>query len=60
MSYYVIEGEHMDPNNQDTITESTKKRHGPFDDESMANQLATSLIRKNIDNYYHRAWVINE
>jgi hypothetical protein len=55
--YYVIEGIHKDPNNIRTLDPSTKKEHGPMP-KLEANDLAKSLIQKNIDNFYHRAWVI--
>ena len=58
-SYIVIEGVHKNPNNIDTIDESTKKIHGPFD-QKKANDFAKGLIQKNIDNFYHRAWVISK
>ena len=60
MSYYVIEGEHTDPNNKGTIIKGTKKTHGPFEHQFEADTLAKSIIMQNIDNYYHRAWVVNE
>ena len=34
-SYIVIEGVHKNPNNIDTIDESTKKIHGPFDQKKL-------------------------
>ena len=58
-SYIVIEGVHKNPNNIDTIDESTKMIHGPFD-KKKANDFAKGLIQKNIDNFYHRAWVVKE
>ena len=58
-SYIVIEGVHKNPNNIDTIDEHTKRIHGPFD-KKKANDFAKGLIQKNIDNFYHRAWVIKE
>ena len=58
-SYIVIEGVHKNPNNIDTIDENTKKIHGPFD-KKKANDFAKGLIQKNIDNFYHRAWVVKE
>ena len=58
-SYIVIEGVHKNPNNIDTIDENTKKIHGPFD-QKKANDFAKGLIQKNIDNFYHRAWVVKE
>ena len=56
-NFYVIEGEHTDPNEIKTILKDTKKKYGPFE-ELEANQIATGLIQKNIDDFYHRAWVI--
>jgi hypothetical protein len=56
-NFYVIEGEHTDPNQIETILKETKKKHGPFE-EKEADQLAKSLIQKNIDDFYHRAWVL--
>ena len=58
-SYIVIEGVHKNPNNIETIDESTKMIHGPFD-KKKANDFAKGLIQKNIDNFYHRAWVVKE
>ena len=55
--FYVIEGEHVDPNHIETISKETKKKYGPFE-EKEANQFAKSLIQKNIDDFYHRAWVL--
>jgi len=56
-NFYVIEGEHTDPNQIETILKETKKKHGPFE-EKEAGQFAKSLIQKNIDDFYHRAWVL--
>jgi len=56
-NFYVIEGVHKDPNQIETILKETKKKHGPFE-EKEADQLAKSLIQKNIDDFYHRAWVL--
>ena len=58
-SYIVIEGVHKNPNNISTIDESTKRIHGPFNKKE-ANDFAKGLIQKNIDNFYHRAWVIKD
>ena len=58
-SYIVIEGVHKNPNNIGTIDESTKRIHGPFN-KKKAKDFAKSLIQKNIDNFYHRAWVVKE
>ena len=55
-NFYVIEGEHTNPNKIETILKETKKKHGPFE-ENEANQFAKGLIQKNIDDFYHRAWV---
>ena len=57
--FIVIEGIHKNPNNINTIDEKTKKIHGPFK-KKQAEVFAKSLIQKNVDNFYHRAWVINE
>ena len=57
--FIVIEGIHKNPNNIDTIDEKTKKIHGPFT-KKQAEIFAKSLIQKNVDNFYHRAWVIKE
>jgi|TARA_B110000438_G_scaffold240123_1_gene238692 hypothetical protein len=56
-NFYVIEGEHTDPNQIETILKDTEKKHGPFE-EKEADQFAKSLIQKNIDDFYHRAWVL--
>ena len=37
-----------------------KKEYGPFINKSEAETLAKSLIQKNIDDFYHRAWVITK
>ena len=58
--FIVIEGIHKNPNNIDTIDEKTKKIHGPFSKKEDAESLAKSLIQKNIDDFYHRAWVITK
>lgn len=39
------------------IIKDTEKKFGPFE-EVEANNLAKSLIQKNIDDFYHRAWVV--
>ena len=56
-NFYVIEGEHADPNQIETLLKKTEKKYGPFE-EIEANQFAKSLIQKNIDDFYHRAWVL--
>jgi hypothetical protein len=56
-NYYVIEGVHKDPNQIETLLKETEKKHGPFD-ENEANNVANSLIQKNVDDFYHRAWVV--
>ncbi len=56
-NFYVISGIHKDPNKIETIVKSVEKRFGPFE-EAEANNLAKSLIQKNIDDFYHRAWVV--
>jgi len=56
-NFYVIEGVHKNPNQIETILNDTKKEFGPFE-ETEANSFAKSLIQKNIDDFYHRAWVV--
>ncbi len=58
ISYIVIEGSHKDPNEINSIDKQTKKEHGPFSKKEDAETLAKSLIQKNIDDFYHRAWVV--
>ena len=58
-NFYVIEGEHTNPNQIETILNESKKKHGPFEEQE-ANQFAKGLIQKNIDDFYHRAWVIKD
>ena len=58
-NYIVIEGSHKNPNDISTIINESKKEHGPFSKEK-ADNLAKSLIQKNIDDFYHRAWVIEK
>lgn len=58
INYSVIEGTHKNPNKINTLDEKTKKEYGPFADKKEAESLAKSLIQKNIDDFYHRAWVI--
>ena len=56
----MVEGNHKDPNDFTSLLEETKNIHGPFPSEEEADQVAKHLIQKNIDNYYHRAWVIKD
>ena len=58
--FIVVEGHHKDPNDFASLLEETKTIHGPFLSEEKADQVAKHLIQKNIDNYYHRAWVIKD
>ena len=60
INYIVIEGFHKNPNEMSTIDEKTKKEYGPFINKKEAESLAKSLIQKNIDDFYHRAWVIKK
>tara|TARA_B100001121_G_C18583214_1_gene570790 strand:+ start:133 stop:447 length:315 start_codon:yes stop_codon:yes gene_type:complete len=57
--FIVIEGIHKNPNNLSTIDEKTKIVHGPFS-KKQAEIYAKGLIQKNVDNFYHRAWVIKQ
>ena len=59
MNYIVIEGSHSNPDDINTIDINTKKEHGPFTKEK-ADIFAKTLIQKNIDDFYHRAWVIEK
>ena len=56
-NFYVIEGEHTNHNEMETILKDTEKKHGHFE-EKEANHIAQGLIQKNIDDFYHRAWVV--
>ena len=58
-NYIVIEGTHQNPNDILTIDDKSKKIYGPFTKDK-AEEFAKSLIQKNVDNFYHRAWVINK
>ena len=57
INYTVIEGSHKNPNEIKTIDKKSKKEYGPFTQKDDAEALAKSLIQKNIDDFYHRAWV---
>ena len=46
-NFYVIEGEHTNPNEIETILKNTEKKHGPFEEQE-ATQIAKGLIQKNI------------
>ena len=60
INYIVIEGSHKNPN-EIAIDKKTKKEYGPFINKNEAeSNLAKSLIQKNIDDFYHRAWVITK
>jgi len=58
--YWVVEGTHKDPNDRHTIDHSTEKQYGPYENEILANSQAMNLIQKNVDDFYHRAWVISK
>jgi hypothetical protein len=58
VNYTVVEGLHKNPNEIKTINKKTQKEYGPFTRKDEADSLAKSLIQKNIDDFYHRAWVI--
>ena len=60
INYIVIEGSHKNPNEMSTIDKKSKKEYGPFVSKNEAELLAKSLIQKNIDDFYHRAWVITK
>lgn len=58
INYSVIEGSHKNPNEMKTIDNKTKKEYGPFKKKEEAEVVAKALIQKNVDDFYHRAWVI--
>ena len=58
INYSVIEGSHKNPNEMKTIDNKTKKEYGPFKKKEEAETVAKALIQKNVDDFYHRAWVI--
>ena len=60
INYIVIEGSHKNPNERNSLDKNSKKEHGPFANRKDAEALAKSLIQKNIDDFYHRAWVIEK
>ena len=60
INYVVVEGSHKNPNEISTLDDNTKKEYGPFINKDEAESLAKSLIQKNIDDFYHRAWVITK
>lgn len=49
MNYYVLEGEHTDPNDMTTVIQSKQCIHGPMI-RSQADTLARQLVMKNIDD----------
>ena len=57
--FYCHRRNSQNPNKIDTLDEQTKVIHGPYNKEE-ANKVAKGLIQKNIDNFYHRAWVISK
>ena len=57
-NFYVIEAEHHNPNDQSTMVQSTRKMYGPFSTPEAAEEKQKELMMKNVDNYYHKAWVI--
>jgi len=57
--YWVVEGSHDNPNDINTLDQSSKREHGPYT-EQQATEKAKSLIQRNIDDFYHRAWVISK
>ena len=58
INYSVIEGSHKNPNEMKTIDNKTKKEYGPFKKKEEAEAVAKALIQENVDDFYHRAWVI--
>ena len=60
IKYYVVEGEHHDPNEVGTMKRETRKNHGPYNTEAEAVKVQKELMMKNVDNYYHKAWVTTQ
>lgn len=60
VKYYVVEAEHTDPNNHGSMIQSTRKNHGPYKTEEEAIKIQKEVMMKNIDNYYHKAWVTTQ
>ena len=60
INYIVIEGIHKNPNEIETISIDSRKQYGPFNNKKEAEAVAKSLIQKNIDDFYHRAWVLEK
>ena len=60
INYIVVEGSHKNPNEMSTIDEKSMKEYGPFVSKNEAELLAKSLLQKNVDDFYHRAWVITK
>jgi len=44
-NFYVIEGEHVDPNDKKSLIESSKKIHGPYNEEE-ASKMPLIVIDK--------------
>lgn len=59
MAYYVVEGEHTNPMDYDTLITKTRIQHGPYKTVEEANKAAIGFMQAKIDNYYHRCWVMN-
>ena len=55
-----MEGTHKNPNEIETINKDSMKEHGPFNNKKEAEAFAKSLIQKNIDDFYHRAWILEK
>ena len=60
INYIVIEGTHKNPNEIETINKDSKKEHGPFNNKKEAEAFAKSLIQRNIDDFYHRTWILEK
>ena len=58
MLYKVIEGIHKNPNDKSSIIIDSIKEYGPFKNKDMASALVKVLMQKNVDDFYHRAWVV--
>lgn len=58
--FWILSGEHTNPMDIKTLLDKTKKVNGPFWSVKEANDFAIAIMQKNIDNYYHRAHVLNK
>ncbi len=58
MMFKVVEGIHKNPNDKNSIIKDSMKEYGPFKNKNKASELVKLLMLKNVDDFYHRAWLI--